>query len=103
HISSLCRQKRGCYFLTLGSELANVDQEVRKRVKGFLDRRRDFYRELIRRGQRAGEIPQSVDEGQAASALLGLAMGIQMLIRVHRDKKVLGAVVEQAVLSLNGC
>src|SRR4051812_12398659 len=45
HITSLCRQRRGCYLLTLGSELANADQEVRKRVKAFLNERRQLYRE----------------------------------------------------------
>src|SRR4051812_42721322 len=68
HISDLCRQRRGCFMLTLGSELANADQEVRKRVNGFLDDRRRFYRELIRKGQRAGEIPKGVDDEKAASA-----------------------------------
>jgi len=103
HISDLCRQRRGCFILTLGSELANADQEIRKRVKGFLDDRRLFYRELVRKGQREGEIPKAVDDEKAASTLLTVAVGVQVLVRVHRDKKIVGPAVDQAVLSLGCC
>ena len=103
HISDMCRQRRGCFILTLGSELANADQEVRKRVNEFLDDRRRFYRELIRKGQQAGEIPKAVDDEKAASTLLTIAVGVQALVRLRRDRKAVGAVVDQAVLSLECC
>lgn len=97
----LLEDRRGCFFLTLGAELSSLDNEVAKRVRASLDRMRNMFLQLIHRGQEAGEISSEHDAAHSAAALTGSMVSILTLVRIHPDKKLLAAVIDQALATLD--
>lgn len=91
------RENPGCYFLSLGSELASEDPEVRKRVKAALDASRNLFREVLaREGRWTGE-----EVEKRSAALLGTMVSILMLVRVYCGNAVLEPVIEHALTVLD--
>ena len=97
----LASETRGCFFLTLGAELSSQDKEVRRRVKQSIEATRKKFRALVEAAKANGEIETGVDAESAAAVLLGALVSLLTLNRVHPDRDVTAAVIEQALKTLD--
>jgi TetR/AcrR family transcriptional repressor of nem operon len=85
----------GCFLLTLGAELADSDEEVKRRVGESLDKTRRMFVELL---QREGPAPHVEKK---AAQLVGVMVALLTLARVHPDRKMLEAIAEQGTAILD--
>ncbi len=95
------RSRNGCFLINTALELAPHDKEVAKFVRRcFVHMERQFFKKRIEQGIVIGEISKSVVPAQAASAILSLYMGLQVLSRSRPEKRLLEAIAKQAELLL---
>jgi TetR/AcrR family transcriptional repressor of nem operon len=73
--------KRGCLLVNCALELGPKDPEVAKVVSRAFEETENFFRTLIERGRKTGEIPKHVAPRSTAKALLGLLLGMRVLAR----------------------
>jgi TetR/AcrR family transcriptional repressor of nem operon len=86
----------GCLLVNTALELSPHDQEVSEIVGRGLSEMEGFFREMIAKGQRSGEIPPTVAPVDTARALLGLFIGLRVLARSRPDAALLRSVASQA-------
>lgn len=92
---------RGCFYLTLGAELASADPEIGSRVRNSLEAHRQTFTTLLERALQSGELAKSANIKDLAAALTGTLVSVLTLVRVHPDPVLLSAVIDQAVTTLN--
>ena len=86
----------GCLLVNTALEMAPHDPEVAAAVGAALAQMEDFFRQMIRAGQEAGEIGGQIDADETAGALLALLAGMRVLARGRPDPAVLCAVCRHA-------
>jgi TetR/AcrR family transcriptional repressor of nem operon len=91
---------RGCFFLTLGAELASTDPDVSRWVREVLDEHREMFATLLRRAQKSGELQAGADVGALAAALTGTLVSILTLVRVHPEPDLLRNITDQAIAAV---
>jgi TetR/AcrR family transcriptional regulator, transcriptional repressor for nem operon len=75
---------RGCFAVTSASETALADPEVAHRVGDFFAASERLILDLVREGQRAGEIPARHDPEALATALHNGWIGVRIQARAGR-------------------
>ena len=86
----------GCLLVNTALELSPHDDEIAGIVAQGLAEMEAFFRGRIEAGQRAGEIPDTVEAGEAARALLGLFIGLRVLSRSRPEPALLRSLRHQA-------
>ncbi len=87
------KDSSGCLLANTTLEVAPHDEEVAAIVAEGLRKTETFFRDRIKAGQVAGEIPASVNPTQTARVLLSLLNGLRILTRGRPKRPVLDAVV----------
>ncbi|MDH3666846.1 MAG: TetR/AcrR family transcriptional regulator [Paracoccaceae bacterium] len=88
--------RKGCLLVNTALEMSPHDPEVAAAVDAALAQMEDFFRQMIRAGQEAGEIGGQIDADETAGALLALMAGLRVLARGRPDPAVLCAVCRHA-------
>lgn len=90
------QSRHGCFFVNSALEIAPKDKEVARIVRrGFGDMEK-FFAELVRRGQKAGEIRNRRDVAGMSRTLMNQMVGLMVLVRARAPKAVLESLVKQA-------
>lgn len=89
------QSRHGCLLVNSALEVAPKDAEAARIVRdGFRDIER-LFTQLIRQGQRTGEIRKDLDAEGTGRILLSQLVGLMVLVRAGASKPVLKSVVEQ--------
>ena len=86
----------GCLLVNTALELSPHDSEVSAIVAQGLSEMEDFFRRMIEKGRRTGEIPAQIDPTETARALLSLFIGLRVLSRSRPEAMLLRSVARQA-------
>lgn len=86
----------GCLLINTGLEMSPHDDEIAAVVGTALEAMEAFFRDMIQRGQAAGEIAASVDAPDTARGLLALLAGLRVLSRSRPEEALMRAVARQA-------
>ena len=86
----------GCLLVNTALELSPHDSEVSAIVARGLSEMEDFFRRMIEKGRRTGEIPAQIDPTETARALLSLFIGLRVLSRSRPEAMLLRSVARQA-------
>ena len=89
-------EKKGCLLVNTALNITHHDEPVRKLVAKGMDEFASFFERLIKRGQCAGQIPETVQPRPTARALLTLVVGIRVMSRGVLNKAALKQVSQQA-------
>ncbi len=89
-------EKKGCLLVNTALNITHHDEAVRKLVTKGLDEFASFFERLIKRGQSAGEIPESVQARPTAKTLLTLVVGIRVMSRGVLSRTALRQIAQQA-------
>ncbi|WP_237227874.1 TetR/AcrR family transcriptional regulator [Rubinisphaera sp. JC750] len=88
--------RRGCLLINTSLDYAQYDEEIQRVVTdAFLELTR-FFEKQIRRGQRQGEISETIAPRATANSLVSVVVGIQVLGRGAMGKTALQQMAEQA-------
>lgn len=87
----------GCFLVNSMLELGPHDEEVRAYVSKSLSGIQRYFRDLIRHGQRSGDIRQTLDAADVAAALLALLIGLRVLSRGNPGRTTVRAIAQQAI------
>lgn len=90
----------GCLLTNTALELAPHDPEIGAMVAASQMDLELFFREQIERGQRAGDISQTIDVDQTARGMLASLLGYLVLVRSRPDEQLLSSIVEEAIARL---
>ena len=71
----------GCFVVNTAQDLPNQPPEIMAIVRESLSNVELFFREMIERGQRTGQVPASTDASGTAQALLSMLVGLRLLSR----------------------
>jgi TetR/AcrR family transcriptional repressor of nem operon len=88
--------KAGCFVANFGLEMADVNEQFRKRVGEFFADWSRGMAECLARAQKEGRFDASLDPEAAAESILALYEGAVMLARTRRDPTVFARVGKQA-------
>ncbi len=95
-LSSGPQARRGCFLVNSALEIAPKDREVARIVRdGFADIEK-FFSELVRQGQKTGEIRKNRNALEMGRALMNHLLGLMVLVRSRAPRAVLDSVVKQA-------
>ncbi len=86
----------GCLLVNTALELSPHDEEIAGIVAQGLAEMEAFFRGRIEASQRSGEIPDTIEAGEAARALLGLFIGLRVLSRSRPEAALLRSLRHQA-------
>ncbi|SFQ56249.1 DNA-binding transcriptional regulator, AcrR family [Amycolatopsis arida] len=90
----------GCLAVNTAIELGGRDDEVTADLRRDRERLAGAIREVIERGQRAGEIDRGKDAGDLAHFVTATTGGLRVLARGGADRATLTGVVEVALATL---
>ena len=80
--------KAGCFIANIGLEMADVNEQFRKRVGDFFKEWSAGMAACLEKAQAAGRFDAAFDPQAAAEAVLALYEGAVMLARTRRDATV---------------
>jgi TetR/AcrR family transcriptional repressor of nem operon len=103
-VATQCTTKgrdRGCLIINTALELAPSDDDVGQLVRQALARHEKMLAQLVRDGQKAGEIGASGDPRQIAKALLGLIIAMRVYARAGLGPSYAAAMRAQATRLLD--
>ncbi|MBW8482014.1 TetR/AcrR family transcriptional regulator [Actinomadura parmotrematis] len=89
--------RRGCMAVNTAAELARADPEATEHVRRMLDRTEGAFRELIREGQRSGEIDAGRNAAALGSLLMNTVVGTRIVARVAEGPERLDRVISAAI------
>ncbi len=89
-------EKKGCLLVNTALNMTHHNEAVQELVSQGMDEFASFFERLIKRGQSAGQIPESVQPKATARALLTLVVGIRVMSRGVLNKRSLKQVSQQA-------
>ncbi len=88
--------RNGCFLVNTALELSPRDKEAAAIVQQAFHDTVLFFRKLIIRGQKRGEIAPDVKPTQTARALLALLIGMRVLARAASPREVLVSIAHEA-------
>ncbi|RJL33165.1 TetR/AcrR family transcriptional regulator [Bailinhaonella thermotolerans] len=91
--------RRGCLAVNSAIELAGLDDEVTRIVRGIFRRMETAFREALERARRDGGIEADRDPGELALYLLNSMYGLRVLGKTT-DRAALEGVVETVIRAL---
>jgi len=98
--ATLDGSRDGCLLINTALEMSPHDDEIAAMVGTALEEMEEFFRDMIERGQTAGEIAASVDAPDTARGLLALLAGLRVLSRARPDEALMRGVARQAEVLL---
>jgi TetR/AcrR family transcriptional repressor of nem operon len=104
NIAAQCAGKgrdKGCMVINTALELAPSDDDVGQLVRQALARHEKMLAELVRDGQKSGEIGATGEARQIAKALLGLIIGMRVYARAGLGPSYAAAMRAQANILLD--
>ena len=104
NIAAKCTGKgrdKGCLVINTALELAPSDDDVGQLVRQALARHEKMLAELVRDGQKTGEIGATGEPRQIAKALLGLIIGMRVYARAGLRPSYAAAMRAQATMLLD--
>ncbi len=91
------RQARhGCFLVNSALEVAPKDKQVARIVRQAFTDIEKFFADLVRQGQKKGDIRKSLKPAEAGRALMNQLLGLMVLVRSRAPRPVLESVVKQA-------
>lgn len=88
--------RHGCFLVNAALEMAPKDKEVARIVRRGFTELENFFAELVREAQRAGEMRKTVDAGKTGRALMNQLVGLMVQVRARAPRAVLNSIVHQA-------
>ena len=93
---------RSCFALNCILERAHNDPEALEIAHRTLRRHEGIFAGLIKRGQEAGTIPDSVDAKRVSKVLVGLSMAMRVYGKAQAPASTINALYWQALNALEG-
>ncbi|MFC4807867.1 TetR/AcrR family transcriptional regulator [Paenibacillus sp. GCM10023250] len=84
----------GCFIVNTAVELAKHDPEAKDRVLRNWDRTEQWFRELVARGQRSGEIGGALSAEALASSLMNAYIGLTVMAKTVTDRAKLRTIID---------
>lgn len=78
---------RGCFIGNMGTELADLDADVRGEVQGSLDFRSAVTTDLLREAQRAGDLAAHLDPDRLGPFLIDAWQGAVLRAKVTKSEQ----------------
>ena len=94
--ATLDGSRDGCLLINTSLEMSPHDGEIAAVVGKALEAMEAFFRDMIQRGQTAGEISPALDAADAARGLLALLAGLRVLSRSRPEEALMRGVARQA-------
>ena len=88
------RHPKGCFFLTMATELREEDSEVMARVNTGLQEIERTFVALLERGRTDSSVPRRVEVASTARLLTGVVVAVRTLSRVGADPAVIETMVQ---------
>lgn len=92
--------RRGCFVVNTALEACH-DEETQSVVGNAITAFESFFKRNLRRGQKEGDIPSTVDANTAASGLLATYIGIRVVARTDEGEKLIKKMAKHALRSLD--
>ncbi len=89
-------EKKGCLLVNTALNLSHHDESVKAFVTKGMEEFALFFKRLIEKGQKNGQIPKTVRPQPTSRALLALVVGIRVLGRGTLEKAALKQIAQQA-------
>jgi AcrR family transcriptional regulator len=89
--------KGGCPLVNLAQEMSLLDEEFRKRLEAMFRAWRECVAMALRRGQSRGTVRRDLNADEAASFLIAMVEGYQVLAKNSQDVKVWNAGIRNIV------
>ena len=86
----------GCMLINTGLEMSAHDGEIAAVVGKALEEMEAFFRNMVQRGQAAGEISPALDAAETARGLLALLAGLRVFSRSRPEEALMRGVARQA-------
>lgn len=93
--------KRGCALVNLAQEMSLLDEQFRRRLERIFHAWQEAVAMTLRKGQSQGSVRRDLAPEEAASFLIALIEGYQVLAKNAQDAEVWGAGVRNIVRWLN--
>jgi len=94
--ATLDGSRDGCLLINTALEMSPHDAEIAAAVSRALGEMEAFFRNMIQRGQAAGEISPALDPAETAQGLLALLAGLRVLSRARPEAALMRAIARQA-------
>jgi len=88
------RHPKGCFFLTMATELREEDPAVLARVHAGLQEIDRAFVALLERGRDDGSLPRKLDVASTARLLTGAVVAVRTLSRIGADPAVIDTMVQ---------
>lgn len=92
--------RKGCLICNTIMERFAHTGETLDMAQGLIDEVREWFRQQVEAGQRAGEIAASVDPAAAAQTLSAMVLGLMALARSRASREALQQVAGSAIAAL---
>jgi TetR/AcrR family transcriptional regulator, transcriptional repressor for nem operon len=93
--------KNGCPLVNLAQEMSRLDEQFRKRLERIFHALQEAIANALRRGQSLGTVRRNLVPEEAASFLIAMVEGYEVLAKNAQDTKVWNAGVRNIVGWLN--
>ncbi len=90
----------GCFIVNTTLEMAPHDKEINDLVSKGQDITRKFFKNIIKKGQEAGEVSQTLNPNDTSELLLSLLLGVRVLTRNNPTKAQFNVVIKNVKLIL---
>ncbi len=95
------KTRRGCFLVNTAVEECH-GEDVQSVVSGAVGDFEAFFKRCLKRAQKEGDIPSSVNVAITASGLLGTYIGIRVVARTSQGGKLIRNMAKHALQSLDG-
>jgi len=95
------QQRRGCFMVNAGVELASHDTEVYKLVCSTENQLEQAFFKVIKLGQENGEISEEKDPLAIARFLNNIVKGLQVTVKSTSDRKLFDDIIKVALMVLD--
>lgn len=99
-LDAALEDQRGCFMANATAERAACDEGVSERACDNLDRLEELFAELVRQGQKEGEIPEDRDPVAMGRFLAIVQYGVRVTARTGPSEEELRDAIEVALSTL---
>lgn len=100
NLAGVGEHQLGCLIVNSVAELGSSDEAVADVSKEMFDLVQDAFQAAIERGQADGELTSGADPRDAASALLAVVIGTNVLAKAGRDPSQLTRLLDAALIEI---